>query len=205
VESEGISLDTKNEYDQPERVNDEPAGMATSTTESFVVPGVPVLKGASDADDETGMEKPSQNEVQTTRVAHPARWFTTFALYLVLMLLATFTLSILQALGYWNDVFTASFVLLNVPWYVLVYGLLGACVSGIITLGKHYSIRLPGFVVLTWFARPFIGVILAALAYLLLNSGLLVIGGSAAQHYSLNALAGALSGFCEGWVFFRKR
>ena len=45
MESEGISLYTKNEYDQPERVNDEPAGMATSTTESFVVPGVPVVRG----------------------------------------------------------------------------------------------------------------------------------------------------------------
>jgi hypothetical protein len=33
----------------------------------------------------------------------------------------------------------------------------------------------------------------------------LVISGSAGQHYSLNALPGALSGFCEGWVFFRKR
>jgi hypothetical protein len=46
---------------------------------------------------------------------------------------------------------------------------------------------------------------LAALAYLFLNSGLLVIGANAAQHFSLNALAGTLAGFCEGWVFFRKR
>ncbi len=57
---------------------------------------------------------------------------------------------------------------------------------------------------MTWFARPYIGVILAALAYLLLNSGLVVIGGNAGQHYALNALVGALAGFGEGWVYFRK-
>jgi cation transport regulator ChaC len=166
---------------------------------------LPVLKSAPGENNETNTEKPAQNEQETIQTEHTKRWLTAFASYLVLMLLATLTLSILQALGYWNEEFPINFALLNVPWYVLVYGLLGACVSGIITVGKQHTIRLPGFVVLTWFARPFIGVILAALAYLFLNSGLFAIAGNAVQHYSLNALAGALAGFCEGWIFFRER
>lgn len=164
---------------------------------------LPIVQGAVDAG--ATKEKTTRDEQDALQVVHSTRWLSAFALYLVLLLLATLTLSLLEALGYWNDVFTSNFAVLSVPWYVLVYGLLGACVSGMLTLGKHHTVRLPGFVVMTWFARPFVGLILAALAYLLLNSGLLVIGGNAAQHYSLNALAGALAGFCEGWVFFRGR
>ena len=164
---------------------------------------LPIVSGVVDAD--TNQKKTTRDEQHALQVVHSTRWLSAFALYLVLLLLATLTLSLLQALGYWNNIFTINFAVLSVPWYVLIYGVLGACVSGILTLGKQHTVRLPAFVVMTWFARPFVGLILAALAYLFLNSGLLVIGGSAAQHYSLNALTGAVAGFCEGWVFFRKR
>ncbi|HJT55141.1 MAG TPA: gamma-glutamylcyclotransferase family protein [Ktedonobacteraceae bacterium] len=164
---------------------------------------LPIVSGVVDAD--TSQKKTMRDEQHALQVVHSTRWLSAFALYLVLLLLATLTLSLLQALGYWNNVFTINFAVLSVPWYVLIYGVLGACVSGILTLGKQHTVRLPAFVVMTWFARPFVGLILAALAYLFLNSGLLVISGNAGQHYSLNALTGALAGFCEGWVFFRKR
>ncbi|HZU66083.1 MAG TPA: gamma-glutamylcyclotransferase family protein [Ktedonobacteraceae bacterium] len=163
---------------------------------------LPIVKGAADAD--SMKEKSNEHGQDALLARYPVRWLTAFALYLVVLLLATLTLACLQAIGYGNTMFAVSFAVLGVPWYVLVYGLLGACVSGILTLRKQTAVGLPGFVVMTWFARPYIGLILAALAYLLLNSGLVVIGGNAGQHYALNALVGALAGFCEGWVYFRK-
>ncbi|HLH60832.1 MAG TPA: gamma-glutamylcyclotransferase family protein [Ktedonobacteraceae bacterium] len=163
---------------------------------------LPIVKGTTDTD--SVKEKSNQPGQDVLPADYPARWLTAFALYLVLLLLATLTLAFLQALGYGNTVLAVNFTVLAVPWYVLVYGLLGACVSGILTLRKQTIAHPPGFVMMTWFARPYIGVILAALAYLLLNSGLVVIGGNAGQHYALNALVGALAGFGEGWVYFRK-
>ena len=99
---------------------------------------------------------------------------------------------------------TTSFTPLGIPWFMLVYGLLGGCVSCIITLGRRQAITVPGFVLITWFSRPLLGSLLAALAYLLLNSGILVFGGTVAQHAMLYSLVAVLTGACEGWLFSRK-
>lgn len=124
-----------------------------------------------------------------------------FAVYLVALLLLALTLAVLQGMGFASAVFTASFTPLGIPWFILVYGLLGGCVSSIITLGRHRLATPPTFVLITWFTRPFIGALLAMLAYLLLNSGLLVLNGSSNQHVALFSLLAGLAGLAEGWLF----
>jgi cation transport regulator ChaC len=128
-----------------------------------------------------------------------------YAVYLLLVVLAVFVLAVLQGLGFGSEYLTANFTLLGIPWFMLVYGLLGGCVSCIIALGRRSVVTVPGFVLITWFARPLLGALLAALAYLLLNSGMLVFGGTVAQHAMLYSLVAVLAGACEGWLFFRKR
>ena len=128
-----------------------------------------------------------------------------YAVYLLLMVLAVFVLAVLQGLGFGSEYLTVNFTLLGIPWFMLVYGLLGGCVSCIIGLGRRSAVTVPGFVLITWFARPLLGALLAALAYLLLNSGLLMFGGTVAQHAMLYSLVAVLAGACEGWLFFRKR
>ena len=132
-------------------------------------------------------------------------WLFALALYLVALLLATLALAVAQALGYWNTVFTTSFAPLGAPWYVLLYGLLGGGISCIMTLGRPTRPALPGFVILTWFARPFLGVVLAALAYFVLSSGLFAMSFVPAQRYAIFSVVGAVAGLCEGWLFFRQR
>jgi len=127
-----------------------------------------------------------------------------YAVYLLLVVLAVFVLAVLQGLGFGSEYLTASFAPLGIPWFMLVYGLLGGCVSCIIALGRRSAVTVPGFVLITWFARPLLGALLAALAYLLLNSGILVFGGTVAQHAMLYSLVAVLVGACEGWLFFRK-
>lgn len=128
-----------------------------------------------------------------------------YAVYLLLMVLAVFVLAVLQGLGFGSEYVTVNFTLLGIPWFMLVYGLLGGCVSCIVALGRGSAVTVPGFVLITWFARPMLGALLAALAYLFLNSGLLVFGGSVAQHVMLYSLVAVLAGACEGWLFSRKR
>lgn len=127
-----------------------------------------------------------------------------YAVYLLVVVLAVFVLAILQGLGFGSEYLTASFTPLGIPWFMLVYGLLGGCVSCIIALGRRQAITVPAFVLITWFARPLLGALLAALAYLLLNSGILVFGGTVAQHTMLYSLVAVLTGVCEGWLFSRK-
>jgi hypothetical protein len=126
-----------------------------------------------------------------------------FALYLVLTLLGVFTLAVIQGMGIGDNLFTLSFAPLGIPWYVLVYGLIGGCLSCIVALGRHYSMRLPNFVLITWYTRPYFGVVLAGLVYLLLNTGLFTLSGSAEQRTMLFSLLAMLAGACEGWLFFR--
>jgi len=73
------------------------------------------------------------------------------------------------------------------------------------TLGRPTRLTLPGFVILTWFARPYLGAVLAALAYLALSSGLFVISVVPEQRYALFSVVGAVAGLCEGWLFFRQK
>lgn len=134
-----------------------------------------------------------------------ARGLMAFALYLVLLVLTTLTLAILQALGTWDQPLTASFAPLGVPWYVLVYGLLGACVSCMLALTREQTTGPPAFVLLTWFARPYIGALLAALAYLMLNSGFLLLSAQPLQRYALFSIIATLAGLCEGRLLFMRR
>ena len=139
-------------------------------------------------------------------VLHPAgleRWLMVFALYISLLLLATLVLAIFQGLGFWREVFNDAFTPLGIPWYVLLYGLLGGCISCIISLGRPVRAYPPTFVVLTWFVRPFLGALLGSLAYLILNSGSILLSAQPAQHFALCSTAGALAGFCEGKLLFR--
>jgi hypothetical protein len=135
----------------------------------------------------------------------PRGWLLALSLYLVGLLMAALTLAVVQASGYWSQIFTASFAPLGAPWFVLLYGLLGGSTSCMMALGRSSRPTLPGFVMLTWFARPFLGVVLAALAYLVLSSGLFIVSIIPAQHYAICSLIGASAGFCEGWLFFRRK
>ncbi|HKV58670.1 MAG TPA: hypothetical protein VJO32_10320 [Ktedonobacteraceae bacterium] len=141
----------------------------------------------------------------TTSTLTPDGWLFALALYLVALVLATLAVAVVQALGYWNAVFTVGFAPLGAPWYVLLYGLLGGCISCIMTLGRPTRPILPGFVILTWFARPFLGMVLAALAYFVLSSGLFAMSAVPAQRYAMFTVVGAIAGLCEGWLFFRQK
>jgi cation transport regulator ChaC len=128
-----------------------------------------------------------------------------FAVYLLFSLLMVFMLAILQALGNGTYLFPANFTPLDIPWFVLVYGYIGGCLSCIVRLAWYHTICPPRFVVITWFTRPLIGVILAIMAFLLVNSGLFILGGDPEQHKTLYSLLAILAGSCEGWLFYRKK
>ena len=132
-------------------------------------------------------------------------WLLALALYLVMLLMATLTLAVLQALGFWNQVFTASFTPLGAPWYMLIYGLLGGCISCMMTLGSRPTSATPGFVIVTWFTRPYLGALLAALAYLVLTSGLFVLSVVPEQRYAFFSVVGAIAGICEGRILFKQK
>ena len=130
--------------------------------------------------------------------------FVVFASFNSVLLLAALALAVIQGLGIASDTFTSGFTPLHVPWYVLLYGLIGGCISCLVTLGKHNrrpKVDLPVFVIIVWCSRPFIGVVLAMLSYLLLNIGLFAPFGNAAQHVMLSSLLAVLMGFCESWLF----
>lgn len=137
--------------------------------------------------------------------AYLGRWMMGFALYVCLLLLSTLILAIFQGLGVWGTVFTEGFAPLGTPWYVLLYGLLGGCVSCVLSLSRPRYTYPPAFVVLTWFIRPFLGATLGALAYLVLTSGIIMLDAQPAQHFALCSLAGALAGFCEGRLLLGKK
>jgi hypothetical protein len=127
-----------------------------------------------------------------------------FGLYICLLLLGTLALAIFQGLAFWPDVFNNSFLPLGIPWYVLLYGLLGGCVSCILSLNRPVTGYPPTFVVLTWFVRPFLGSIFGALAYLVLTSGIILLSAQPAQHFALCSALGALAGLCEGKILLRR-
>ncbi|GAC1387426.1 MAG: hypothetical protein NVSMB33_17010 [Ktedonobacteraceae bacterium] len=148
---------------------------------------------------------PSASTVQLIRpTSHLNVGMFCFALYLVLTLLAVFSLAVVQGSGVGSGLFTVNFTPLGIPWFVLVYGLIGGCLSCIVALGRQYATRLPNFVLMTWYTRPYFGVVLAGLVYLLLNSGLFTLSGSVEQHAMLFSLLAVLAGACEGWLFFRR-
>ncbi len=134
-----------------------------------------------------------------------SRWLIAFSLYLVSLLLVSLVFAVLQGLGFAQDALTNQFMPLAVPWLVMMYGLLGGCISSIITLGRFRANCPPPYIIITWFTRPFIGAILAVLSYLLLTSGVFAFGPTSNGHMALFLLAGALAGLGERWVFFKRR
>jgi cation transport regulator ChaC len=133
----------------------------------------------------------------------PSRLLMAFAIYLVITLLGGLAFAVVQGLGFVLPVSGASFAPLDVPWLVMFYGLLGGCVSCIVMLVHYRTVNLPHFVIVGWFTRPYIGAVLAALAYLVLNSGIFALRTAGGQQQALSLLAGAIAGLCEGWIFFR--
>ena len=124
-----------------------------------------------------------------------------FAIYVSVLLLVTLVLAVFQGLNFWPVVFNDAFTPLGIPWYVLLYGVLGGCVSCLVSLGRPVRKYPPAFVILTWFMRPFLGAILGSLAYLILNSGAILLSTQPAQHFALCSALGGLAGFCEGRLF----
>lgn len=151
---------------------------------------------------------PSANLVPRSFVVQPSRytyrWLVAFAIYLVTLLLIALIFAIVQGLGFGNDVLNNRFAPLGVPWMVMMYGLLGGCISSIVTLGRLRMDAPPTFIIITWFTRPFIGAILAILSYVLLTSGLFIWSENISSNPAFFSLAGALAGLCEGWIFFRR-
>lgn len=177
---------------------EEPAASATRRVEQNTEP-LPVL--------DSSVLPPHVPVLARSASQMPASrgWLLALSLYLVGILMAALALAVVQTLGYWSQLFTTSFAPLGAPWYVLLYGLLGGCISCIMALGRLNRPTSPGFVILTWFARPFLGVVLAALAYLVLSSGLFIISIVPAQRYAIYSVIGAIAGLCEGRLFFRRK
>lgn len=140
-------------------------------------------------------------------IPYPAgieRWLMAFGLYISLLFLAVLFLAIFQGLGFWPQLFNAALTPLGVPWYVLLYGLLGGCVSCVISLNRPAPSYPPNFVVVTWFIRPLLGAVLGAFAYLLLSSGAVLLTTQPTQHFALCSIVSALAGLCEGKILLRK-
>jgi hypothetical protein len=144
----------------------------------------------------------------TQRVATQAgsqRWLIAFSLYLAGLVLILLLLSVVEGIGVARGTLAGRFTLLGVPWQVLIYGLLGGCISCIVSLSHVRASGLPLFVVITWFTRPFVGSILALFSYILLTSGLFMLGGIVDRHPGFFWLVGMFAGLCEWWLFCRRR
>jgi cation transport regulator ChaC len=169
---------------------------------------MPPLQGEQNTDPLPTIKEGQQASVAQVRQSPdrlPTSWsLTVFSIYLAILLVIVLTFAILQGIGFGQSVLTNSFTLLGVPWLVTAYGLLGGCISSLIMLGHLRTPHLPLFVVIVWFVRPYIGAVLAIFAYILLTSGLFMVGQSVERHMAFFWLVGALAGFCEGWIFFRR-
>lgn len=144
----------------------------------------------------------SMTQCVTTQ-ARNQRWLIAFSLYLAGLVLILLLVAVVQGMGGARDNLTGGFTPLGVPWQVLIYGLLGGCISCIVSLSNIRVSDPPLFVMITWFTRPFIGSILALFSYILLTSGLFMLGGSVDRHPSFFWLAGTFAGLCEWWLFCR--
>lgn len=188
--------------------------LRTITTEQNTEP-LPVVVDRQN----TSLQPTSEEQIQSIQPVQVTplprtTGLVVFACVSGILLLAALVLAVIQGLGIVANTFTVGFTPLNVPWYVLLYGLIGGSISCLITLGKRYGrygryrqtkvdagMELPVFVIIVWCSRPFIGVVLAMLSYLLLNTGLFAPLGNVTQHVMLSSLLAVLAGFCEGWLY----
>src|SRR3989442_15993643 len=83
------------------------------------------------------------------------RGMVIFALYLVCSLLAVFTFAILQGLV--ANLFAGDFAPLGIPWFVLVYGLIGGWPSFFFCPGRTTPAKLPTFVGINRVTQPLFG------------------------------------------------
>ncbi len=142
---------------------------------------------------------------RATTEAHSQRWLIAFALYLVGLMVILLLLVVVQSVGVTRDTLASGFTLLGVPWLVIVYGLLGGCISCIVSLSNIRVSDFPLFVMITWFTRPFVGSILAIFSYILLTSGIFMLGGVVGQYPGFFWLAGTCAGLCEWQLFCRRK
>jgi hypothetical protein len=147
----------------------------------------------------------TQATQRVTAQVRNQRYLIAFSLYLAGLMLTLLLLAVVQGMGVARGTLAGGFTPLGVPWQVLIYGLLGGCISCIISLSAIRVSDPPLFVMITWFTRPFVGSILAIFSYTLLTSGLFIFGESVDRHPGFFWLAGILAGLCEWWLFCRRR
>lgn len=140
----------------------------------------------------------------TTHARDTTRWLVVFACYLSALLLAALGVIVLKSLGYLDMLFTTPLIGVNVPVLVLIYGLLGGCLSCLIALGRSQPQYPAPFVLVTWFMRPYMGAVLALFAYLVLASGLFAVTLTPGQHEAASLLVSVCAGGCESWLFWRR-
>ncbi len=178
----------------------------------IAVPPTPQLLASEELDEQNTDPLPTVKDgprvgdafVQKSPIPLQTNWpLVIFSVYLAMLLLIVLTFAVLQGMGFGRHVLTNDFTPLEVPWLVIMYGLLGGCVSSLLSLRHLQTSHLPLFVIITWFIRPYIGAVLAIFAYLLLTSGVFIVGQNVERHLTFFWLVGALAGFSEGWLFFR--
>jgi hypothetical protein len=171
-----------------------PLSLITQETEPL-----PIVKEAS-----TDVA-PVRSVTRETETSRPSRWLVILAIYLILMLLTALALAILQGSGAVAVPAYNGLQLFGVPWLIVMYGFLGGCLSCLLSLAGYRRTRLPTFVALTWFARPFIAGILALISYHILTSGAFVLNAQNPQQHPIFLLIGVLAGVCENRLFVRAR
>ncbi len=196
---EGYLLELEGRISMPMEVTEPPPD---SQREQDTEP-LPVVKGSKEQARES---QPGPGRPEAPPAYRPASqgWLLAISLYHAVLLLAILSLAVIEGLGLGQQIFNPNFTPLGVPWFVLVYGLLGGCVSCLVTLGQRISTRQPVFMLITWFVRPYLGIVLAMLAYLLLDSGLIALGAAAGHSTALFSLVGILAGYCEHRIFTRR-
>jgi hypothetical protein len=174
---------------------------------------LPTFRGISNRDIGTPLLVQVENGAKTAEsihresqgaAIHSSPWLVIFAIYLATELLMVLIFAVLRGMGFGNTVLTNDFTLLGAPWLVLTYGLLGGCLSCIISLGHLRTTHPPVFIIITWFTRPYIGAALALFSYVFLTSGFFIFDRSGGKHDAFFLLIGALAGLCEGWIFQRR-
>lgn len=195
-------------YDEQDKDTDPLPALKQRLLTSLPETQVPPLKKVlthQDQDAFAEQKSAAPQQKQAKPILQGSRWLFAFSLYLATLLLTVLTFAVLQGLGWGNGILTGQFAPLGVPWLVLIYGLLGGCLSCLITLARLRISSPPAFVVVTWFTRPFIGAVLASFVFIFLTSGLFALGGSLESYASLFSLAGAAAGLCEALIFLQWR
>src|SRR5258708_38378453 len=115
---------------------------------SVSVPAVPALEQNTEPLPVLRTEKNALTPTASADKATPAVrsvGLLIFAVYLLLSLLAVFTLATLQALGYGALLFLPNFTLLGIPWFVVVFRYIGGLFCFFVWLNPHPTNHPPPF------------------------------------------------------------